>query len=287
MLCSLLLFKKDVIPMSVDVRGDARWKVYIHIVPKYITGYDWDKYYVGITSRNVNDRWRNGKGYIYNDHFYRAIKKYGWDNMVHEVIAENLTKEEVCDFEKRLIKELKANDYNYGYNISAGGEGCTGLSGEKNPNYGRKWSNEQRKRMSEYRLKHPPVITEEGKRKRAEFTRKRWENPEYRASMSGINAPCYGRTGEKHPMYGKHGKEHGGSKKVVCLNTNEVFMSAMEASKSKKANYSKLCMVCRGERKTCGKDLNGQPLHWKYYEDYIEENNLTDDEARESLFFIE
>lgn len=37
--------------------------------------------------------------------------------------------------EKILIKKLKSNDYHFGYNVSAGGEGFTGVCRTKNPNF--------------------------------------------------------------------------------------------------------------------------------------------------------
>lgn len=79
----------------IDYRNDARWKVYIHIVPKSLSNHSYDKYYVGITGKeNPNDRWDSGYGYLYNKHFTNAIRKYGWNNIIHEVIANNLTKSE-------------------------------------------------------------------------------------------------------------------------------------------------------------------------------------------------
>lgn len=47
----------------VDCREDAKWTVYMHIVPKELSGYDHDKYYVGITSQEPKRRWGNGYGY--------------------------------------------------------------------------------------------------------------------------------------------------------------------------------------------------------------------------------
>ena len=48
----------------VDYRENNKWKVYVHIVPKEISGHNHDKYYVGLTSRtNVTDRWHAGGGY--------------------------------------------------------------------------------------------------------------------------------------------------------------------------------------------------------------------------------
>ena len=43
----------------IDNRENNIWTVYIHIVPKSISGYDYDKYYVGITSKPVEKRWKN------------------------------------------------------------------------------------------------------------------------------------------------------------------------------------------------------------------------------------
>ena len=65
----------------IDYREDNKWTVYIHISPS-------NKYYVGITSQKPKDRWHGGSGYKKNDHFYRVIKKYGWDNFQHVIIAE-------------------------------------------------------------------------------------------------------------------------------------------------------------------------------------------------------
>lgn len=108
--------------------------VYIH--KNKING----KRYVGITSQNVSRRWRNGNGYYENEHFSRAIKKYGWDSFCHEIVKAGLTKVEACELEKRLISKYKSNNEKYGYNKSIGGE---------NPNEGVVVSDETRRKMSE------------------------------------------------------------------------------------------------------------------------------------------
>lgn len=108
--------------LNADYREDNKWTVYVHIVPKSISNYEHDKYYVGVTSRDVNERWHGGSNYR-GQVFYNAVKKYTWDNIMHEIIAENLTKKEAFEFERTLIKELKSNDKTHGYNISEGGEG--------------------------------------------------------------------------------------------------------------------------------------------------------------------
>lgn len=97
--------------------GMNKYTVYKHISPV-------GKVYIGITKRGVADRWgKNGIGYKDNVHFYNAIQKYGWDNFTHEILYTDLSKEDACAKEIELIKVFKSNDFRYGYNICAGGEG--------------------------------------------------------------------------------------------------------------------------------------------------------------------
>lgn len=113
---------------NIDYKENNKWIVYIHIVPKLLSGYDWDKYYVGITCQNPKTRWKkNGKGYE-TQIFYKAIQKYGWNNIQHEIIAEHLTKDEAKSFEQILIKKLKSNKRQYGYNITEGGDSGPGTN---------------------------------------------------------------------------------------------------------------------------------------------------------------
>lgn len=127
--------------------------VYKHTCPN-------GKIYIGITSLTTAQRWANG--YAHNIHFQAAIQKYGWDNIKHEVLFENLTKEEACQKEIELIAEYKSNDRRFGYNKSAGGESHEGCkvsdeSREKmrKAHIGKKHSEETRRKMSEsHRGKH-------------------------------------------------------------------------------------------------------------------------------------
>ena len=127
-----------------------------------------------MTRLSVENRWRNGKGYKNQNLIYRAIIKYGWDNIKHEILFENLTKEEAEQKEIELIAFYKSNQKEFGYNIENGGNckgkmseaerqkrsilfkgennpmyGKIGLRGEKNPMYGKKWTDEQKKAHSE------------------------------------------------------------------------------------------------------------------------------------------
>ena len=88
--------------------------VYKHTSPS-------NKVYIGITCQSINERFRKGKGYRDNQAFYKAIQKYGWDNIKHEILFTNLTKEEACEKEIELIKLHKSNNSKFGYNIASGG----------------------------------------------------------------------------------------------------------------------------------------------------------------------
>lgn len=87
--------------------------VYVHTSPS-------GKKYVGITRRAVCQRWQNGRGYIGNQKFYRAILKYGWDNFTHEIVASKLSESEALELEEKLIEEY--DSFNNGYNQTSGGE---------------------------------------------------------------------------------------------------------------------------------------------------------------------
>lgn len=97
------------------------WKVYKHTCSN-------GKVYIGITSKVPPVRWNKGKGYRNNAHFYKAIQKYGWDNIQHEILFEGLTKEEACQKEIELIAKYKSNEPKYGYNRAIGGDVNTGYT---------------------------------------------------------------------------------------------------------------------------------------------------------------
>lgn len=77
------------------------------------------KVYIGQTY-NLYERWRcQGKNYFSSIKFFNAIKKYGWNNFIHEVLYTNLNKEAADKLEKELI--VKYNSIKNGYNLKEGG----------------------------------------------------------------------------------------------------------------------------------------------------------------------
>lgn len=104
-----------------DIENNKIWTVYIHIVPKEISGYNNNKYYIGITSKPVYERWYNGNGYRSNSHFWNAIKKYGWNNIIHKVLFENKEQHEAESLEIKLIALFRSTQPQFGYNYAYGG----------------------------------------------------------------------------------------------------------------------------------------------------------------------
>lgn len=100
------------------------WTVYEHITPS-------GKRYIGITHLNPENRWHNGRGYRKDTPFGKAIEKYTWDNIQHNIVSTDLTEKEAKWLENYLIcyyltfvgfKDSK------GYNCTLGGDGTVGIT---------------------------------------------------------------------------------------------------------------------------------------------------------------
>lgn len=212
------------------------YTVYKHTSPS-------KKVYVGITSLNVDKRWRLG----YKDCtlFNRAIEKYGWENISHEVIAEGLTKKEACDMECKLIAEYKANGMSY--NCSTGGEltakGCVRSEAFRQrlseANKGKHLSDETKRKLSESHKGKTPAVTPaviEGRKKTANKLKGRSFSEEHRAKLS---KPKESMQGGKHPQ----------SRKVLCTTNGEVYMCVTDAARILELDASSICKVCKGKLK--------------------------------------
>lgn len=161
--------------------GDDKYCVYIH--RNKIN----HKVYVGMTSRRAKQRWKRGSGYKLQPIFHQAILEYGWDNFEHIVIEDNLTKDQACTLERKLIKEFDSANSAYGYNIALGGEGVESFSDACK----QKISEGQTKRyMDADALKRQQEILKkychspEADAKRAATLKKKYEDPEERRKTS-------------------------------------------------------------------------------------------------------
>lgn len=236
------------------MQEDRKYCVYMHTNPN-------DKRYIGITCQDVMRRWNNGHGYRHNPYFLKAIKKYGWESIKHEVLFTGLTKEQACEKEIELITLYNTTDENYGYNLSTGGE---------RSNRGHKHSEESKRLMSE--LKKGENATWYGKKlsdghranmSKAHKGKPMW-NEEQRKRISER------QMGEKNHNYGKKASE--GTKlkmrkshfvKYVIQMTLDgkfvqSFLSTKEAAQALGCHKETIGAACRGKRKSAMGYL------WKY-----------------------
>lgn len=177
---------------------ERHYSVYVLISPE-------NKYYVGMTGIDPKKRWKNGKGYRKQPSFDAIIEKFGWENFQHEVIASHLLKEEAMNFERLLIRELKQDQPEHGYNYAPGGLGNTS-NGERAYWYGKHLSDEAKAKISKVHLgKSTPML---GK-KQSEETREK-----LKANWKATH------------------QNNGMARKVQCVETGETFKSVNEASRA-------------------------------------------------------
>lgn len=72
--------------------------------------------YIGKTNMKPEERWLNGWGYKTCPLMFNAILQFGWLNVKHEIIADNLTEEEALELESQQIA-LHSTSSTVTYNI--------------------------------------------------------------------------------------------------------------------------------------------------------------------------
>ena len=190
------------------------YTVYKHTSPS-------GKVYIGITKRKPEYRWNKGKGYRKDQLlFYRAIKKYGWDNFTHEILYTGLSEKDAKNIEISLIRQYKS--LGMSYNITDGGDGGRGLHNKR-----KKMSDETKLKMSKSR----------------------------KGLLAGNKNPMYGRH-ETAPTYGRFGKEHPASKKVYQYDLLGNFIKEWDCLSDVQRHLNILVThitaCCNGRQKTAG-----------------------------------
>lgn len=233
----------------MTINNNETYSIYMH--KNLLNG----KVYIGVTKQKPEQRWAGGEGYKTCTIFYKAIKKYGWDNFEHTIIETTDTRDKASELERYWIAYYDSTNQEKGYNCDEGGYTK------------RVFSEKTREKMRQSRLgeknwRFGTHLSEETKQKISEANKGRL-------------------VGEKNPMYGKHHTEETkekirqnqpkdkpwGYKPVRCVTTGQEFDSIKDAIKyfNLGSGGKHISEVCRGRRKTCGRHPEtDEPLKWEY-----------------------
>ena len=195
----------------------------VYIATNLVNG----KIYVGVTTKGrlgkrIYEHTRDSKKL--NTKFYKAIRKHGIQNFYFEVVESHPSMAAGFVAEIRLIAELSP-----AYNSTKGGEGASGV----------------------------PISPEGRERQKAACRGNKWRlgkthTPEVkeRLRQAAIANPIALKT------FGHLGPE-AASKKVVCLNTGEIYKSASFAARVLGLDKNVVIQVCQRNKKrvTAGGDL--------------------------------
>lgn len=204
-----------------------------------------NKVYIGITTKTLEHRMkihlRDSKNK--DTYFYRAIRKYGFDNFTWEIIDTASTVKELEEKEKYYISIYNSFDNKeLGYNTQSGGHNLYKITneermnrsvrvrGENNPMYGKPgtWLN---KKFSEAHKLH---ISNALKGMKKDY-------------MRGGNNPS--------------------ARSVINMTTGEIFDTVLSAAESVGANYNSITKTLKKEEKIF------KGCYWEYL-DNIDVNNI-------------
>ena len=244
---------------------------FIYITTNIING----KRYIG--QRKFTQGWKTYLGS--GSAFKEAIKKYGKQNFIRDIVDIAYSKEELDKKEIEWIRNYNADESRNFYNVTKGGRGA------KNPNPSYKivvcLNNSicflGLKSASEYIGKHYTGIS---------------------SNIAGKTLSCgVLNNGEKavwatYEDYKKMSTEEIKSKvfkaqnsnklddnyrarKIICITTGEIFNSITEAGVKYNCSRSHISSCCNKKRKHCGKLEDGTKLEWMYCNEYI--SNLSEE----------
>ena len=209
-----------------------------------ITNIKNNKKYIGM-SQEVKTRlhkhlWALRKGTHDNKKLQNAFNKYGEESFKTEILETFETKNRMEGLQKEKFYIDKYDSYKKGYNMSNGFDGSTLY----------KWTEEQTSKMKNFMKgnsygkgvkrteEHKKIISKTHKGKNvSKETREKFIK-------------------ELNPFYGKHHSEETLKKisdkvikkRVMCIETGNIYGSIVECSKEMKIDRSNISKVCKGKQ---------------------------------------
>lgn len=246
------------------------------------------KVYIGLTSQeNPNKRWNNGRGYEKQSYFYRAIQKYGWDNIKHEILESGLTEDEVEARERYWIDHYKSDNEKYGYNLTSGGYSnkcltetalhnlrtahilsqgksvlCleTGILYRSITEASLSLFGDAKAHARISRFCHGQQFTSNGLHWC--FSDKDLSDSERKLIIEQIELEK-ARAAEKG-MYKVKNRVRKNSKQVKCIETNTIYSSIKEAARATGTNKRSIQGCLTGRQKSAGRHpVTSEKLHWR------------------------
>ena len=219
--------------------------IYCHIFPD-------KKKYFGMTQQLPKKRWMKGSGYKNQKNVYSAIQKFGWQNIEHIVLYEDIPYEQGRKIERFLIRFFKTNNPEYGYNIKEGDNKTPMAESSKIKLSGlrKQFYQEHPELKSILGFKKGSHHKEESKRKTSESMKKYCqEHPERAKRHSEM------LRGRKKPF--KECPKR--CKKIICTDTGIIYNSLKEVTEKLGIPQPQISHCLRGDFHTT------HGLHFEYY----------------------
>ena len=241
----------------MECTNNYYYSIYQHTFPN-------GKIYIGITNQKPENRWANGKGYSKQPLMCNAIKKYGWENVKHEILMFGLTKEEAERYERRLIIGKCANDRRIGDNRENGGNSPGKCSPEVIEKHriaatGRRHAEETKQALREKSLNRPSAFKGHHHSDEAKLLLSIAHTGK-RHTESAKQKMSEARCGENNHMFGKHQSEatilliresqRNNFKPVRCVELETVYESKSAAANALGVSYGNLKTVCDKPNRT-------------------------------------
>lgn len=221
------------------------------------------KKYVGKTKNSLSSRICSHKCASKKNNptqlIHRAIKKYGIEKFSITTIEQNIdTVENLNKKEVFYIDLYKTTNSEFGYNVLLGGNGGTGMNGNKNPNFGKKCpdlSERNRKnkgktfeeiygkeksdtlRKNVSALSTGRKLSEDAKSKISDARKKMWEN--------GV----YDKPETREKFSHNKGKPSPLRRKIFSPELNKEFESLSSAAAYIGTGAGNICSVLKGKLK--------------------------------------
>ncbi|MDD4242702.1 MAG: NUMOD3 domain-containing DNA-binding protein [Bacilli bacterium] len=188
--------------------------------------------------------------------FHNAIKKYGFENFIEEILKENLTLEDANTFEEIYIEQYNTLAPN-GYNLLSGGlnkipseETLNKMSknsnnkGENNPMFGKTHTEESKQKNRESQLGELSFMWGKIGKNHPSYGSKRTE---YERELQSKR-----QMGENNPNYGNVGKSNPLSKKYIITfpdGHEEIIIGVKNFCRKNELSSTCMSLIAKGKRK--------------------------------------